>query len=80
MIEHKILGESALHPDIARTLTGIAALTQAAGQLEEARNIYERALYMLEVALGPQHREVANVLHNLSLLLRAQVQYGRLII
>lgn len=66
-----------MHPDIARTLAGQAGLAQARNSLAVARSLYERALCMLEVTLGPQHREVANLLHSLALLLHAQVHLTR---
>jgi len=56
------------HPDVAETLTGLAAVLEARGDYPGASRRYQRALEIREHALGPEHPTVAASLHNLGLL------------
>ncbi|MCY1065408.1 serine/threonine-protein kinase [Nannocystis sp. RBIL2] len=59
------------HPDVARSLVGLAAARHALGELAAAGDLYERALGIEERVFGPEHPDVAMILHNL-----AGVRYG----
>ncbi|WP_100793429.1 serine/threonine-protein kinase [Nannocystis exedens] len=59
------------HPDVARSLVGLAAARHALGELAAASDLYERALGIQERVFGPEHPDVALILHNL-----AGVRYG----
>jgi tetratricopeptide (TPR) repeat protein len=56
-------------------LSNLAGLHRAQGRLTEAEPLYQRALTIVEQALGPQHPQVAVGLNNLAGLYHAQ---GRL--
>ncbi|WAS91558.1 serine/threonine-protein kinase [Nannocystis punicea] len=54
------------HPDVARSLVGLAAARHALGELAAAGELYERALGLEERVFGPEHPDVALILHNLA--------------
>ena len=60
------------HPEVAQSLTNLAALHQALGQNAEAEPLLKRALAILEKAFGPDHPTVATVLDALAELYRVQ--------
>jgi tetratricopeptide (TPR) repeat protein len=69
-IREKALGPD--HPETAESLSNLATLLRAQGDLAGARPLYERALAICEGALGPEHPHTALGLNNLGLLLRDQ--------
>jgi tetratricopeptide (TPR) repeat protein len=60
------------HPDMATSLSSLAGLLQAQGDLAGARPLCERTLAILEKVLGPDHPDTAMSLNNLAGLLKAQ--------
>ena len=60
------------HPKVAADLNNLGLLLQAQGDLAGARLVYERALVILQKALGPEHPDTARSLNNLASLLQAQ--------
>jgi len=64
------------HPNVAESLTYLAALNNAQGRYGEAEPLCKRALAILENALGPDHSDVAKALNNLAELYRAQARYA----
>ncbi|MCY1057714.1 serine/threonine-protein kinase [Nannocystis sp. SCPEA4] len=68
-VREAALGPS--HPDVVRSLVGLAAARQALGELDAAAGLYERALAVQERLFGAEHPDVALILHNL-----AGVRYG----
>ena len=55
---------------MATSLNNLAELYQAQGRHAKAKPLYERALAILEKALGPEHPQVAISLENYASLLR----------
>ncbi len=55
---------------MAATLNGLAKIGQAQGNYAEAEPLLQRALAILERALGPEHPNVAKVLNSYASLLR----------
>ncbi|MEM6992456.1 MAG: tetratricopeptide repeat protein [Myxococcota bacterium] len=55
-------------PELAESLTGLAASLQGAGRHDEARETFVRALAMAEHELGPMHPGVALLHNNLGVL------------
>lgn len=53
---------------MAATTTLLGTVAEYAGQLEQARRLYETSLASFEVRLGPEHPHVADVLNNLGLV------------
>lgn len=47
------------------------------GKYDEARELFERSVPMLEKTLGPHHSTVAQTLEDLAAVFRAQVRTGR---
>jgi tetratricopeptide (TPR) repeat protein len=64
------------HPDVASILNNLAELYRVQGKYAEAEPLYQRALAILEEALGPHHPHLATSLNNLALLYRAGGKYG----
>ena len=60
------------HPDVATSLTNLAALYQVQGRYADAEPLHRRALVIDEAALGPDHPSVATDLNNLAELYRVQ--------
>ena len=58
------------HPDVAKSLSGLALLYQAQGNYAEAEPLYRRSLTIYEKVLGPEHPDVATSLANYAALLR----------
>jgi tetratricopeptide (TPR) repeat protein len=58
-------------------LTTLALVYSAQNQPEEAEPLYQRLLILREIALGPDHLEVAACLDNLAEVYEAQGQYAR---
>jgi tetratricopeptide (TPR) repeat protein len=58
------------HPDVAKSLNGLAWLYYTQGQYETAKPLYQRALAIYEKALGSEHLKLATFLENYALLLR----------
>jgi tetratricopeptide (TPR) repeat protein len=61
---------------IALTLNDLGLLFKAQGRYGEAETALERALPIMEKALGPEHRDVAANLNNLADLFSVQGRYG----
>jgi len=57
------------HPQVATSLTSVAALLRAQGDYNAARSLFERALAICEKALGPEHLDTAQCLNNLAVVL-----------
>ncbi len=55
---------------MANSLNNLARLYQAQGKYAEAEPLYQRALAIVEKALGPEHPHVATSLENYAALLR----------
>ena len=55
----------------ARVRNNLAVLLKFLGRFDEAAALYERSLADVEAALGPEHPEVATVLHNIGGLAHA---------
>ncbi|HEY1014034.1 MAG TPA: tetratricopeptide repeat protein [Herpetosiphonaceae bacterium] len=62
---------AAAHPDVAQSLTNLAASAKAMGDYAAARPLYERASRIYEQVWGPQHPQTAIGLTNLGGLLEA---------
>jgi hypothetical protein len=54
------------HPDLAKSLRGLAKLHEIQGRYGEAEPLYQRALAIREKALGPDHPAVARSLNGLA--------------
>ena len=66
------LAEESLTDDLPAALNNLALLYRAQGDYAKALPLLERALAILEKALGPEHSDVATTLNNLAELYRAQ--------
>ena len=55
MIREKALG--LMHPEVARSLQGLAELYRRQSQHGDAEPLFKRALTIREQALGPEHPE-----------------------
>src|SRR5262249_39683890 len=64
------------HPLTAVSLSNLAFLLQAQGDLTGARPLYERALAIREKALGPEHPETAQTLTWLAVVLMNQENFA----
>lgn len=64
MIFEKALGPE--HPDVAPTLSNLAALYWTKGDYSLAEPLYMRALAIGEKTLGSEHVNVATTLNNLA--------------
>ena len=62
-------------PRLATSLNNLAVLYRAQGKYEQAEPLHQRALAIIEKALGPDHPDVANSLNNLAQLYRAQGKF-----
>ena len=60
-------------PDTAASLINLASLLQAQGDFVRARQLYRRALKILEKALGPDHPDTVKGVNNLVGLLHQWV-------
>jgi nephrocystin-3 len=74
-IRERALGPD--HPDVASSLSNLAALYQAQGDYPRALPLFERSLAIRERALGPDHPDVAMILSELACLYHAQGDYPR---
>ncbi len=59
-----------MHPDVALGLNNLALLFYDQGKYTEAEPLYQRALAILEKALGPDHPDLVTGLENYARLLR----------
>jgi prepilin-type processing-associated H-X9-DG protein len=57
---------------VAATLGNLAMVLFADGHLDEARSLFQRALAIMEKALGPNRPEVAAMLGKLAMVLNAE--------
>ncbi len=64
------------HPEVARTLNGLAITCWIQGKYGEAEPLYRRALQIREQALGAEHPEVARTLNGLAVLYDSWGKYG----
>ena len=55
---------------MAQGLNTLAALYGAQGRHDDAESLYQRALAIYEMALGPDHPQTAKTLENYAALLR----------
>src|SRR4051812_34709311 len=55
------------HPDVALSLNNLALLRQERREFDQALALQQRALAILEPALGPEHATVATAINNLAL-------------
>ncbi len=62
-------------PRLAANLNNLAALYNAQGRYVQAEPLFQRALAIVEKALGPEHPHVATSLNNLAALYIAQGKY-----
>ena len=60
------------HPEVARSLTGLANLYTNLGRYEQAEVLYERALQIWEQVPGPEHPEMGWSLNGLAILRKNQ--------
>ena len=65
----------AMSQDLADMLGKAANYLQGRAQYEQAESLYQRALGIKEQVLGPEHPQVASLLHGLASLYRAQGKY-----
>ena len=65
------------HPQVAISLTALAALYQDIGMLEQARPLYEKALAIDQKAYGDDHPAVARDLSNLAGVFHAAGAYDQ---
>ena len=72
-IRERVLGSD--HPDVAMSLSNLAALYDHQGRYPEAEPLFNRALSIHEKVLGPDHLDVALVLNNLAALYDSQGRY-----
>jgi tetratricopeptide (TPR) repeat protein len=73
-IEEQSLGPQ--HPDVATSLSGLAALLLATNRMGEAELLMRRALAIDERSFGAEHPNVARDLDNLAGLLKATNRMG----
>jgi tetratricopeptide (TPR) repeat protein len=73
-IYERVLGPD--HPDTAASLSNLALLLRAQGDLAGARPLFERALAIRERVLGPDHPNTAESLNNLASLLKDQGEFA----
>jgi hypothetical protein len=59
------------HPDTATSLTNLATVLYAQGNLDGARVLYERALAIYEARLGPDHPDTARSRERLAAVVTA---------
>ncbi|KKM70124.1 hypothetical protein LCGC14_1443890 [marine sediment metagenome] len=59
------------HPDVATSLSNLAALHYKQGQYAKAEPLYKRSLAIYEKVLGPDHPNVATILGSIAKLYRA---------
>jgi CHAT domain-containing protein/Tfp pilus assembly protein PilF len=69
-IREAALGKN--HPDVAKSLNGLASSYHGQGLHARAQPLYERALGIREAALGKNHPDVAESLNNLAAVYAAQ--------
>ncbi len=60
---------------MAASLNNLALLYEAQGRYGDAEPLYKRALAIREKALGPEHPDVAQSLHNLAKVYKDQNNY-----
>ena len=65
-IREKTLGQD--HPDVAKSLNGLAEVYRKQGKYAEAKMLDKRALAIFEKALGADHPDVADTLNDLAVL------------
>ena len=65
-----------LHP-VAKSLSNLAVVYDTKGDYARAEPLYQRALAILEKALGPDHPDVAKPLNNLAMLYKQKGDYAR---
>ena len=66
-----------MHPEVAASLNNLAELYRITGDYAKAEPLYQRALQILEQALGPTHPQVATSLNNLTVLYAAQRDFTK---
>ena len=65
------------HPEVAASLSGLAALYAKLDQNIKAEPLFRRALVILETAYGGDHPEVARCLTKLARVYSAQGEFNR---
>ena len=56
------------HPELAKTLHGLAVLHREQGHYDQAESFFERALEIREAAFDPDHPYIAALLHDRAIL------------
>jgi tetratricopeptide (TPR) repeat protein len=64
------------HPDVVKSLNGLASIYYAQGRYAEAEPLYIRSLAIREKAFGPDHRQLAVALNGLSGLYYVRGEYA----
>ncbi len=64
-------------PRLATSLNNLAVLYRTQGKYEQAEPLSQRALAIVEKALGPDHPDVATSLNNLAVLYKTQSRYAQ---
>ena len=72
-ISEKAFGRD--HPEVARTLNGLATLYVSQSRYGDAEPLYRRSLAIREKALGSDHPDIAQLLNNMALLYLNQRRY-----
>lgn len=72
-IRERVLGSD--HPDVAMSLSNLAALYDHQGRYEEAKSLFKRALAIRERAPETDHLDMALILNNLAALYYHQSWY-----
>ena len=74
--EKETVHHSPEHPNTATSLNNLAGLLESEGDYAAAKPLYERALAIIEKALGADHPNTSTNLNNLAYLLAAQGDYA----
>jgi tetratricopeptide (TPR) repeat protein len=74
MIREKVLAPD--HPDVANSLSNLAANYSDQGRYSDAEPLLSRSLAIYEKVLGPAHPDLAPVLSNLAFLYDRQGRFA----
>jgi tetratricopeptide (TPR) repeat protein len=77
LVVSRLVGERSIEPAaLAELLDRVGTYLQTRGELRSSRPLKDRALAITELALGPNHPDVAHNLNNLAVLLLEQGEVG----